>query len=102
MGAIRKPRCQTGRLNVAECRDAQERRSDGDVEKAMDGFFQQPARLPRLRSEARRALTAGVAESPGVYVIGLPVLRRRKSSFIHGVEDDARDLHQHLTNYLDH
>ncbi len=44
----------------------------------------------------------GVAESPGLYVIGLPVLRRRKSSFIHGVEDDARDLHQHLTNFLNH
>jgi putative flavoprotein involved in K+ transport len=42
----------------------------------------------------------GVAESPGLYVIGLPVLRRRKSSFIHGVEDDARDLHQHLTKFL--
>jgi len=39
MGAIRKPRCQTGRLNAAECRDAQERRSDGDFEKVMDGFF---------------------------------------------------------------
>jgi putative flavoprotein involved in K+ transport len=42
----------------------------------------------------------GIAESPGMYVIGLPCLRRRKSSFIHGVEDDARDLHEHLTNYL--
>jgi hypothetical protein len=39
MGAIRKPRCQTGRLNAAERRDARERRSDCDVEKAMDGFF---------------------------------------------------------------
>ena len=39
MGAIRKPRCQTGGLNAAERRDARERRSDGDVEKAMDGFF---------------------------------------------------------------
>lgn len=43
----------------------------------------------------------GVAESPGLYVIGLPVLRRRKSSFIHGIEDDARELHEHLTRYLD-
>ena len=42
----------------------------------------------------------GVAESPGMYVIGLPVLRRRKSSFIHGVGDDARDLNAHLVNYL--
>jgi putative flavoprotein involved in K+ transport len=43
----------------------------------------------------------GVAEAPGLYVIGLPCLRRRKSSFIHGIEDDARDLHKHLTNFLD-
>jgi putative flavoprotein involved in K+ transport len=42
----------------------------------------------------------GVAETPGMYVIGLPCLRRRKSSFIHGVEDDARDLNAHLVNYL--
>jgi putative flavoprotein involved in K+ transport len=33
-------------------------------------------------------------------VLGLPVLRRRKSSFIHGVEDDARDLIDHLAGYL--
>jgi putative flavoprotein involved in K+ transport len=42
----------------------------------------------------------GVTESPGMYVIGLPVLRRRKSSFIHGVEDDARDLNRHLVEFL--
>ncbi len=39
MGAVRKPRCQTGRLNAAVRRDARERRSDGDVDKAMDGFI---------------------------------------------------------------
>ena len=39
MGAVRKPRCQTGRLNAAVCRDARERRSDGDVDKAMDGLI---------------------------------------------------------------
>ena len=33
-------------------------------------------------------------------VIGLPVLRRRKSSFIHGIEDDATDLCAHLCDYL--
>jgi putative flavoprotein involved in K+ transport len=42
----------------------------------------------------------GVVETPGLYVIGLPVLRRRKSSFIHGAEDDARDLVDHLARYL--
>jgi putative flavoprotein involved in K+ transport len=42
----------------------------------------------------------GVLETPGLYVIGLPVLRRRKSTFIHGAEDDARDLIDHLARYL--
>jgi len=43
----------------------------------------------------------GVVDAPGVYVLGLPYLRRRKSSFIHGAEDDVRELGQHLENYLD-
>jgi putative flavoprotein involved in K+ transport len=42
----------------------------------------------------------GVADAPGLYVLGLPVLRRRKSSFIHGAEDDARDIVDHLAGYL--
>ena len=42
----------------------------------------------------------GVVDAPGLYAIGLPVLRRRKSSFIHGAEDDARDLIEHLVGYL--
>jgi putative flavoprotein involved in K+ transport len=42
----------------------------------------------------------GVVDSPGMYVLGLPVLRRRKSSFIHGAEDDARELIDHLAGYL--
>ena len=43
----------------------------------------------------------GVVEAPGLYAIGLPVFRRRKSTFIHGAEDDARDLVEHLAGYLD-
>ncbi|HET8588111.1 MAG TPA: NAD(P)-binding domain-containing protein [Nakamurella sp.] len=41
-----------------------------------------------------------VTGSPGLYRIGLPVLRRRKSSFIHGAEDDARDIIDHLAAHL--
>jgi len=41
-----------------------------------------------------------VVGAPGVYAIGLPVLRRRKSTFIIGAEDDARDLAGHLAGYL--
>ena len=42
----------------------------------------------------------GVVDSPGMYALGLPVLRRRKSSFIHGIEDDARELIEHLSGFL--
>lgn len=42
-----------------------------------------------------------VTRSPGMYRIGLNFLRRRKSSFIHGAEDDARDLVDHLAAYLE-
>ena len=42
-----------------------------------------------------------VTGSPGLYVIGLNFLRRRKSSFIHGAGDDSRDLVSHLAGHLD-
>ncbi|HVY06481.1 MAG TPA: NAD(P)-binding domain-containing protein [Burkholderiales bacterium] len=42
----------------------------------------------------------GVVDSPGLYLMGLPFLRRRKSSLIDGVGDDARDLSAHLAAYL--
>lgn len=38
--------------------------------------------------------------APGLYVLGLPFLRRRKSSFIHGAEDDVRELGAHLAAHL--
>jgi putative flavoprotein involved in K+ transport len=42
----------------------------------------------------------GAVDAPGLYAMGLPVLRRRKSTFIHGAEDDARDVVDHLAGYL--
>jgi len=42
----------------------------------------------------------GVVDAPGLYAIGLPVLRRRKSSFIYGAESDARDVVAHLAGHL--
>ncbi|MEO5821262.1 MAG: NAD(P)-binding domain-containing protein [Vicinamibacteraceae bacterium] len=42
-----------------------------------------------------------VDDAPGLYALGLPVLRRRKSTFIHGIEDDARDVIDHLVSHLD-
>jgi len=42
-----------------------------------------------------------VVDAPGVYALGLPLLRRRKSTFICGAEDDARDVIAHLASFLD-
>ena len=44
----------------------------------------------------------GVVASPGLYALGLPYLRRRKSSFLHGAEDDVRELAAHLERCLAH
>ena len=43
----------------------------------------------------------GVLPMPGAYVLGLPFLRRRKSSFLDGVGGDAQELASHLTGHLD-
>ena len=43
----------------------------------------------------------GIVDAPGLYVLGLPYLRRRKSSFMHGAEDDVRELGAHLADYLE-
>ena len=56
--------------------------------------------VPVLDRKGQLRHDGGVVEAPGMYAIGLPVLRRRKSTFIHGAEDDARDIVQHLASYL--
>lgn len=43
----------------------------------------------------------GVLSAPGMYVLGLPFLRRRKSSFLDGVGPDADELTTHLVGHLD-
>jgi putative flavoprotein involved in K+ transport len=43
----------------------------------------------------------GAVDAPGLYLMGMPFLRRRKSSFIHGAEDDASELSGQLAAYLD-
>ncbi len=43
----------------------------------------------------------GVATTPGLYALGLPFLRRRKSNFLDGVGPDAVELTTHLVGHLD-
>jgi putative flavoprotein involved in K+ transport len=56
--------------------------------------------VPVLDRKGRIRHEAGIVDSPGMYLMGLSFLRRRKSSFIHGAGDDARDLSDHLLGYL--
>jgi putative flavoprotein involved in K+ transport len=56
--------------------------------------------VPVVDSKGHLIHEGGVVDSPGLYALGLPVLRRRKSTFIHGIEDDAREIVDHLATYL--
>ena len=56
--------------------------------------------VPVLDRKGKIRHDGGVVESPGMYLMGMTFLRRRKSSFIHGAGDDAQDLSDHLMSYL--
>ena len=55
--------------------------------------------VPVLDRKGRIRHDGGVTPSPGLYVMGLQFLRRRKSALIDGAGDDARDLSVHLAGY---
>ena len=57
--------------------------------------------VPVLDAKGMIRHDGGVAESPGMYVIGTPFLRRRKSSFMDGGRVDAEELTSDLRLYLD-
>jgi putative flavoprotein involved in K+ transport len=56
--------------------------------------------VPVVDAKGQLRHEGGVVDSPGLYALGLPVLRRRKSSFIYGIVDDAREVIDHLARYL--
>jgi len=56
--------------------------------------------VPVVDAKGQLRHEGGVVDSPGLYALGLPVLRRRKSTFIYGIEDDAREVTDHLARYL--
>jgi putative flavoprotein involved in K+ transport len=58
--------------------------------------------VPVIDAKGQLRHDGGVVDSPGLYALGLPVLRRRKSTFIAGIEDDAREVTEHLAHYLGH
>jgi putative flavoprotein involved in K+ transport len=56
--------------------------------------------VPVVDGKGRLRHDGGVVDSPGMYALGLPVLRRRRSTFLHGADDDARAVVDHLVDHL--
>lgn len=56
--------------------------------------------VPVFDRKGRLRHSGGIVDAPGLYVMGLPFMRRRKSSFIDGAGADAADLALHLRQHL--
>jgi putative flavoprotein involved in K+ transport len=56
--------------------------------------------VPAVDEKGHLRHEGGVLDSPGLYALGLPVLRRRRSTFMCGIEDDARAVIDHLAGHL--
>ena len=57
--------------------------------------------VPVLNRKGQIRHDGGVVDLPGMYLMGMQFLRRRKSALIDGAGDDARDLSDHLVCYLE-
>jgi putative flavoprotein involved in K+ transport len=56
--------------------------------------------VPVLDRRGRLQHDGGVVRWPGLYVLGLPLLRRRRSTYVDGAGADTRDLADHLLHFL--
>jgi len=56
---------------------------------------------PTFDRRGRLVHDGGVTRVPGIYVLGLPVLRRRRSSLIDGAAGDSAAVIEHLAHHLD-
>ena len=57
--------------------------------------------VPVLNHKGEIRHNGGIVEHPGMYLLGMQFLRKRKSSLIDGAGEDARFLSKHLRAYLD-
>jgi putative flavoprotein involved in K+ transport len=56
--------------------------------------------VPVFDRKGRVTHDGGVTTSPGLYLMGMPFMRRRKSTLIDGAGADAADLSAHLVGHL--
>jgi putative flavoprotein involved in K+ transport len=58
--------------------------------------------VPVFDRKGRIRHDGGVVDSPGMYLMGVQFMRRRKSALIDGARDDARDICGHIADSLAH
>ena len=56
--------------------------------------------LPVLDHKGMIRHDGGITSSSGLYLMGAPFMRRRKSTLIDGAGDDARELSGYLASYV--
>jgi putative flavoprotein involved in K+ transport len=56
--------------------------------------------VPVFDHRGRLQHDGGVTRWPGLYALGLPMLRRRRSTYIDGARADSEDLAAHLVDHL--
>ena len=56
---------------------------------------------PILNPRGRLIHDGGVTRVPGLYLMGMPFLRQRKSTLIDGADTDAAAVTEHLAAHLD-
>ncbi len=57
--------------------------------------------VPVLDGHGELVHRGGITAAPGLVALGLPFMRRRKSTFLDGIGDDAAELAEHLATYLE-
>lgn len=58
-------------------------------------------KVPVLNHKGMLNQTNGIVSSPGMFTLGLPSMRTRQSSYIHGIAADAIRVSSDLKQYLD-
>jgi putative flavoprotein involved in K+ transport len=56
--------------------------------------------VPVLDRKGRLSHAGGITTSAGLYAMGLPFMRKRKSGFIFGAGDDATQIAAHLSGFI--
>ncbi|WP_068111115.1 flavin-containing monooxygenase [Tropicimonas marinistellae] len=57
--------------------------------------------VPVLDASGEITQSGGITECPGLYTLGLPFMRRRNSTFIDGVGQDAIEISAEIARHLD-